>query len=159
MQRALTKHNRGMQDCFRAHPDIYGAELTDDMDDETEAALQDAAASDAAPVANAPYSGASTSADVVPEHNLTASSPASPASMPANQTAEDASTSSTGTKVSDVRSADGASPNDAGRSERARQAAQQVRDDFGEHKEAERSETSSVIPKAAIDTRSMNEGR
>lgn len=149
---------RGMQDCFRAHPDIYGAELTDDMDDETEAALQDAAASDAAPIANAPYSGASTAADEVSEHNLTANPSASPASMPANQTTEDAPKSSTGTKISDVRSADGR-PNEAGKSARAKQAAKQVRDDFGEHKEQERSETSSVIPKAAMDTRSLNEGK
>ena len=26
----LLTSNRGMQDCFRAHPDVYGAELEDD---------------------------------------------------------------------------------------------------------------------------------
>jgi intermembrane space import and assembly protein 40 len=37
-------HNRGMQDCFRKHPDIYGSELEEDeVDDQLEEHIATAA--------------------------------------------------------------------------------------------------------------------
>lgn len=33
MYDGLLTFTRGMQDCFRAHPDVYGSELEDDEDD------------------------------------------------------------------------------------------------------------------------------
>lgn len=47
--RRLTDVNRGMQDCFRLHPDVYGSELDDD--DEDEGAPVPAEASESPPAA------------------------------------------------------------------------------------------------------------
>lgn len=84
------EHFKSMQDCFRAHPDLYGAELTDDPSDEELAAnaqmaedeaRQAQTAGTAKGVAAAPYSGATEQVDRVPGANVTATPSASPGSL------------------------------------------------------------------------------
>jgi hypothetical protein len=36
-----TDNARGMQECFRAYPDVYGAELEDDEDDDSNPSVKD----------------------------------------------------------------------------------------------------------------------
>lgn len=175
-----------MQDCFREHPDVYGAELTEDLDEETEAALDEANAPSAAaaPPPDAPYSGSKPISENTPAHNLTAQPPSTPtsaSSSPSSPTSatppaaaatlgskagetlpSDASTGGekSGTKVNDVDGPSGVSAEEPNRTQRAKEASKQVKEDHDSQKsEQERSESSSAMPKAAHDTTSMNEGR
>lgn len=74
----LTRLSRGMQDCFRRYPEVYGAELEDDEDDVTADEGQTAMASNASaeptPAAPRPEKVADHKPldDPSPEHELQA---------------------------------------------------------------------------------------
>ena len=73
-----------MQDCFRAHPDVYGSELTGEDDDESldgEIGGVEEPVGSGVPANVAPYSGEETPADRVPGANLTSVPSASPGSV------------------------------------------------------------------------------
>ena len=158
-----TNHTRRtMQDCFRQHPDIYGAELTDtegDLDDETAAALADSEAPEtAAPTsspsssptligsndptpASAPYSGSTPPSTSTPDHNLTAAPSASPTSVGGSSGTHDSdsgtttagiTTSNRGTKIADLRTASSKDTKQQGRSARAKEAKEQVTEQHGD---------------------------
>lgn len=90
-----------MQDCFRAHPDVYGAELSDDPEDDEEyqsslGGAGDAAAAEANPLDLAPDNHTFAS----PEFQDTTASPPPPPSGSVKTSTKKAS-SSTGEKVAD----------------------------------------------------------
>ena len=62
----LTRVRRDMQNCFREHPDVYGAELEDDV--ETEAREQDAASQSSQPKQPESNPDAEKVADREPDH-------------------------------------------------------------------------------------------
>lgn len=62
----LTRVRRDMQNCFREHPDVYGAELEDDV--ETEAREQDAPSQSSQPKQPEANPDAEKVADREPDH-------------------------------------------------------------------------------------------
>lgn len=148
-----------MQDCFRAHPDVYGAELSDDTED-----LDDEMALDASqePVA-APYSGASTAGASQSDANLTA--PPSSSSQPTLGEGKKARSSgalaktqsqgkprSSGEKVADTKlgqTNEESESDTKARIERSKAAQRQVQQDHGEPT----SESAEMVPKAWHDAK------
>ncbi|KAJ9636843.1 Oxidoreductase [Coniosporium tulheliwenetii] len=120
---------KGMQDCFRQHPDIYGSELDDDDDDEEPNE------------ASAPHGEgvAATSSDAE------RSSPPNP--PPQHERAE---------KVADVKPHHQPEPQheQQQKQERAKSAAQQVSQDH-----APQSESNELVPKSSHDATSSNESK
>ena len=144
-----------MQDCFRAHPDIYAAELSDDPDsDALGAPIEDepgplSSTPDQTPTptqpdaASARGSGESTPQGNVPGSDLTSTPSAAPTSL------------SSSTKIpSEVKAETDAK--DSTRRERAKKAIRQVEKDHGD--EAARRTDETMVPKAWHDATEKNEG-
>ena len=133
-----------MQDCFRDHPDVYGAELEDDDQDiqEEDAATPSDAPSEASQPTQpspppAPESGAGQT-PTAPPTKSTSSKPASSSAPPPSHA-----------------SAESPSPSEErGRTERAKAATRQVKE---EHEP--QSESDEVVPKAMFDATASNEGK
>lgn len=69
---------RGMQDCFRAHPDMYGSELEDDEAElEAEIQAQEAAKAEARK-GDAPAAGSETKKEALEASKKEAETPAHP---------------------------------------------------------------------------------
>ena len=133
-----------MQDCFRQHPDIYGAELSDDPEDEDE--VFDAQPQPAGVVATAPYSRSETVQKQVPDANLTATPSSSPITL--------SSAPSIREKAASVRDQDSAPSRSKAqaRTQRAKSSKKQVEKDYGEQQGRDR-EGEALLPKAAHDAR------
>lgn len=136
-----------MQDCFREHPDIYGAELADD-DDEEETQLDRDVASAAR--SNESKTDSSTDAREPAASPKSPGEPSKSVAKPSAETSKSAVDSSSqtsapapnpetgdGEKVGDKKSAPGST-------KRAQQAKAQVQTDHGDAK----SESDEVVPKA-----------
>ncbi|KAI4131761.1 MAG: hypothetical protein LQ347_002850 [Umbilicaria vellea] len=135
---------KGMQDCFRDHPDVYGAELDDDDQDIQE---EDAATPSEAP--SEPSQPTQPSPSPAPESGAgqtpTAALAKSTSSKPASSSAPPPS----------YASADTPSPSEEkGRSDRAKAATRQVKE---EHEP--QSESDELMPKAMFDATASNEGK
>ena len=134
-----------MQDCFRDHPDVYGAELEDDeQEGQEEGAPSDALSEPSQPTAQpspspAPESGAGQTPTAPSEAKSTSSSkPASSSALPPSHA-----------------SAEHPSPEEEkGRTERVKAATRQVRE---EHEP--QSESDEMVPKAAFDATASNKGK
>ncbi|KAL2352501.1 intermembrane space protein [Cryomyces antarcticus] len=116
---------KGMQDCFRQHPEIYGAELADDDDDDDVTAGDDATPA------------------VADQSKPTSSEPPS--------LADTSSPHGRGEKVADVKPHHEPDPEPVvqGKIERAESATKQVAQDHGEPT----SESDSMVPKSWHDGR------
>ncbi|KAI9825513.1 MAG: hypothetical protein M1819_000505 [Sarea resinae] len=123
---------KGMQDCFRLHPDVYGSELEDDEEYE-----------DDADQVESPELGAATSS---PSSSSPPSSPSTASTPPPTH----------GEKVTHVRSNHTPAPAEevSAKRDRANAASRQVKE---EH--APLDESDELVPKAAHDSRSMNDGK
>lgn len=144
-----------MQDCFRAHPDVYGAELSDDTEDLDDELALDAPAPSREPAA-APYSGAKTAEAAVPDHNLTASPSASQVSLGEGTKASNSTSTpktqasrTKGEKIADTKPRKMGKAEADAKTERALAAQKQVQDDHGEPT----SESAEVVPKAWHDAK------
>lgn len=135
----LTDMTRGMQDCFREHPDIYGAELSDD-DDSSPDELPDV------PGAETPRS-TSPSSDAAPAAAKTAAPQSSPASKPAPQSNKK---QTAGNSTSETNE-----PAATTSFQRAGEAKAQVARDHGDSS----SESDELVPKAWHDARDKNESK
>ena len=139
--------HRGMQDCFRQHPDIYGAELSDDPEDEDE--VFDAEPQPAGVVATAPYSGSETVQKQVPDANLTATPSSSPITL--------SSAPSIHEKAASVRDQDSAPSGSKmqARTQRAKSAKKQVENNYGLQQDGDK-EGEAILPRAAHDAREQS---
>lgn len=133
---------QAMQDCFRAHPDEYGNELTGDDDEELEGEMgaMDDGAKPAPVPASAPYSGSETPADRSPGANLTSTPSATPSRL-GGSTGIEATARSKDDEMQQTR-------------QRARNASAQVSETYGSA-----SESGNLVPKAWHDTREKNDGK
>lgn len=142
-----------MQDCFRAHPDVYAAELSDDPDDdEALAAPMDdgPAAPPSSSPSQAPPSGPTgpepaparhtgdTSQDKLPGANVTSTPSASPTSLSSSTGIPSSAASETQAKDEQTKR------------ERASEATRQVQK---QHGSAETAEGDTAVPKAWHDGR------
>ena len=149
-----------MQDCFRAHPDVYGDELVDGGEEDGEGAMADEGALGAAgearqsfaqpgeeaKAATAPYSGSAGPAASSPGANLTSTPSAGPSSLSGNTgISEEASSKDDNAKLQAQAQAQ--------TQERSRAAAAQVREtSVGRDSEGE----TQLVPKAWHDARDKN---
>jgi len=145
----LTQNNRGMQDCFRQHPDTYGDELADPGppdDEESEIAGAVEGVAEDAPLA--PVSDVVTSSpSVAPTTSSTDSSAAE------SQTPLPATLSSPTPSDADIHPAHTTNDSDGSKTARATSATQQVRDEHGDKVEGE----DELVTKEWHDTTKLNE--
>ena len=144
--------NRGMQDCFRLHPDVYGDELADPgppEDDEPAVAgavdaVVDGIAEDV-PVSNVPASSnppLTSSLSSTSEHSRSES---------VSRTPSPATLSTPTPRDADVHPAHTTDENDAAKSARAKNASEQVKRDHESYGQEE------LVPKEWHDTRQKND--
>lgn len=135
---------RGMQDCFRDHPDIYGAELEDDD--------QDVQEEDAAALSDAP-SEPSESAQSSPSPATESSAGQTPIASSAKSTSSKRASSSA-PPPSHASAEHSSSEEEKGRTKRAKAAAKQVDEEY-----EPQSESDEMVPKAMFDATASNEGK
>lgn len=144
--------NRGMQDCFRLHPDVYGDELADpgppEDDEPAIAGAVDAAIDGIAedvPVSNVPAS------SNPPLTSSLSSTSETPRSDPAPRTPPPETLSTPTPRDADVHSAHTTDDDDAAKSARAKKAKAQVKRDY------ESAGPEELVPKEWHDTRQKND--
>ena len=146
--------HRGMQDCFREHPDVYGDELADpgppeDDDEPAIAGVVDAAVEGFAE--DAPISTMATSASALAQPSES-SNPASESKSGA-RTPPPESLSSTSPPDTNIHPAHTTDDNDAAKRERAKKATEQVKQDHGPGGEEK------LVPKEWHDARQKNDAK
>ena len=122
MQQGANANNRGMQDCFRQHPDTYGDELADPGppdDEESEIA----GVVEGAPLASIPDIDSSSPSSVAPTTSSTNTSTTESHVQPP------ATLSSPTPSNTDIHPAHTTDNDDASKTARAKSAAEQVRDE------------------------------
>lgn len=136
--------NRGMQDCFHDHPDVYGAELEDDdqeVQEEDAATPSDASSEPSQPTQPSPSPAPESGAGQTPTAPLTRSTSSRAAS-------------SSAPPPSHAHAEHPSPAEEKGRTERAKAATRQVKD---EHEP--QSESDEMVPKAMFDATASNEGK
>jgi intermembrane space import and assembly protein 40 len=138
---------RGMQDCFRRYPEVYGSELESDAADDEDELTADAAHADSRPASR------STASTGTPSVSQSRSDPA--AADKGKQSGESSSKPYSPEKITEERPDLGLVPGNykpdaQSDTERANQAAAQVKS------QEPVSESESLVPKAAHDTRDEN---
>ena len=143
--------NRGMQDCFRLHPDVYGDELADpgppDDEEPAVAGAVDAAIGGIAedlPVSNVPVS-----SNPPLSSSLLSSEPSRPESVTRTPLPETLSTPTP--RDADVHPAHTTDDDDAVKTARAKKATEQVKRDHESDGQEE------LVPKEWHDTRQKND--
>ncbi|MCJ1301573.1 Oxidoreductase [Hypocenomyce scalaris] len=149
---------KGMQDCFRDHPDIYGSELEDDEEGQEEGVPPAIDSPDAKPQTPSLSPSADSGAGQTPSQPSPSPAPESGAGQtPTESSSKSAASKPTSTSAPSPMhtSAEHPSPEEKkGRTERAKSATKQVQE---EH--APRSESDELVPKEAFDARGSNEGK
>jgi intermembrane space import and assembly protein 40 len=141
------KVNRGMQDCFRRYPEVYGSELESDAADDEDDLTADAAHADSTPASR------STASTGPPSVSQSQSDPA--AADKGKQSGEGSSKPYSPERVTEERPDLGLVPGNykpdaQSDTERANQAAAQVKS------QEPVSESESLVPKAAHDSKDEN---
>jgi len=145
----LTSDNRGMQDCFRQHPDTYGDELADpgppdDIESEIAGAVEGATKD--SPLPPIPGAAPSSPPSVAPTTSSTDSSP------PESQTPPPATLPSPTPSDADIHPAH-TTDDDASKTARARSATEQVGDENADTREGE----DELVTKEWHDTTKLDE--
>lgn len=134
-----------MQDCFREHPDVYGAELEEEAAEELEA-QEDVDRQKPPP---APYSG-EPGADKMPDSSTTALPSASPTSLPSAYGSSSLSSPAESGKDKVDSSIKSSDEDSRGKTDRAQAAKEHMKN------ESPASESDAVVPKAWHDAKDKN---
>ncbi|KAA6407316.1 MAG: hypothetical protein FRX48_08864 [Lasallia pustulata] len=137
---------KGMQDCFRDHPDLYGGELEDD---DPEAQEEDAGAATPSVAPSEPSQTIQPSPSPAPGSGA-GQTPTTPLAKPTSS----ASISSSAPPPSHASAEHPSPEEEKGRTERAKAATRQVKE---EHEP--QSESDGMVPKAMFDATASNVGK
>ncbi|KAI9727318.1 MAG: Oxidoreductase [Chrysothrix sp. TS-e1954] len=131
---------KGMQECFKLHPDVYGAELAEDAEEEEEAAAGAAAAAAEPAAAPATYSGTESSVSRVPDQSVSSVTPSTSLTSSAGRSSTTPPTAAS-------------SDSEGAKTQRAQAATSQVKTSTVDDSEGGKE----IVPKAWRDARDADE--